>query len=157
MADEILNNDQALLDSLEDKKEEKVVEPTEASDGKKKKKKFKKHIPIGHAYVSASFNNTIISITDLSGNVLAAGSAGSMGYSGTKKSTPYVAGLVAGSVATKAKNFGMSDISVFVKGIGSGRESAVRALQSSGMNVVAIKDLTPLPHNGCRRKKVRRV
>uniref|UniRef100_A0A7C4M2X6 Small ribosomal subunit protein uS11 n=1 Tax=candidate division CPR3 bacterium TaxID=2268181 RepID=A0A7C4M2X6_UNCC3 len=123
----------------------------------KKKKKQGKNITFGNAYVKATFNNTIISITDLSGNVIASGSAGGMGYSGSKKSTPYVAGLIANSVATKAKAHGVADVNVFVKGIGSGRESAVRGLQSAGINIIAIKDITPLPHNGCRRPRTRRV
>ena len=137
------------IEIKEEKKEEKAV--------KTKKKKGGKNITVGNAYVKATFNNTIISITDLNGNVIASGSAGAMGYSGSKKSTPYVAGLISGSVASKAKNHGVADVNVFVKGIGSGRESAVRALQSSGINIIAIKDVTPLPHNGCKRPRVRRV
>lgn len=142
---------------------EEKVEKTEAVEvdekGKKvrKKKKGGKNIAIGNAFVKATFNNTIITITDLQGNVVATGSAGSMGYSGSKKSTPYVAGLIAGSVAAKAKNHGVVEVSVYVKGIGSGRESAVRGLQSSGINITAIKDVTPLPHNGCKRPRTRRV
>jgi len=123
----------------------------------KKKKKGGKTVTLGNVYVKATFNNTIISITDLQGNVIASGSAGLMGYSGSKKSTPYVAGLVANSVATKAKGYGLQEVNVFVKGIGSGRESAVRGLQSSGINIISIKDITPLPHNGCKRPRVRRV
>ncbi len=136
-----------------------AVESEEESKNQKakKKRKFKKHIPLGNAYVKATFNNTLVTITDTMGNVIASGSAGTIGYSGAKKSTPYVGGLVSGSVATKAKNFGLTDVNVFVKGIGSGREAAVRALQASGINVLAIKDVTPMPHAGCRRKKVRRV
>lgn len=160
--------DKKSIDKKEDKQEEKADLPEEKAKAKdapaeagevkkKRKKKVKKHVPVGYAFVKATFNNTIISVADANGNVVASGSAGSLGYYGTKKSTPYVAGLVANSVAAKVKNFGMEEIHVFVKGIGSGRESAVRALQSSGLNVVVIKDVTPLPHNGCRRKKIRRV
>ena len=127
-------------------------------DGKtRRKKKGGKAVTVGNAYVKATFNNTIISITDLQGNIIASSSAGLMGYSGSKKSTPYVAGLVANSVATKAKGFGLQEVSVYVRGIGSGRESAVRGLQSSGINITAIKDVTPLPHNGCKRPRTRRV
>ena len=155
---------------MADKKEEKIeevketaaaeeVKVDEKADGKKvkRKKKGSKNVPIGNAYVKATFNNTNITVTDLNGNVVASASAGTMGYSGSKKSTPYVAGLIANSVATKAKGFGMADVNVFVKGIGSGRESAVRGLQSSGLNVLTIKDVTPLPHNGCKRPRTRRV
>lgn len=149
----------------EEKKEEATekVETTEAVEVEEKEKKTKKkkkggkNIAVGNAFVKATFNNTIITITDLQGNVIASGSAGFMGYSGSKKSTPYVAGLIASSVATKAKAHGLQEVSVYVKGIGSGRESAVRGLQSSGINIVAIKDVTPLPHNGCKRPRTRRV
>jgi small subunit ribosomal protein S11 len=149
------------------KKEEVVatdekVETTEAVEVDEKVKKIKKkkggkNIAVGNAFVSATFNNTIITITDLQGNVIASASAGFMGYSGSKKSTPYVAGLIANSVATKAKGHGLQEVSVYVKGIGSGRESAVRGLQAAGINIVAIKDITPLPHNGCKRPRTRRV
>jgi len=148
-----------------EKKEEAIetekVESTEAIEVEekktKKKKKGGKNIAVGNAFIKATFNNTIITITDLQGNVIASGSAGFMGYSGSKKSTPYVAGLIANSVATKAKVHGLQEVNVYVKGIGSGRESAVRGLQSSGINIVAIKDVTPLPHNGCKRPRTRRV
>ena len=152
----------------EEEKKEKIekeeIAPAEAKEEVKvekakgkKKKKGGKTVTVGNAFVKATFNNTIITITDLSGNVIATGSAGMMGYGGSKKSTPYVAGLIAGTVATKAKSYGLTEVSVYVKGIGSGRESAVRGLQSSGINIVAIKDVTPLPHNGCKRPRVRRV
>jgi len=144
-------------ESSKEEKTEEADSKTKKLQAKKAKKKIKRHVPFGNAYVKATFNNTMISITDPNGNVLASASAGLLGYSGTKKSTPYVAGLAANSVAAKVKTLGMEQVNVFVKGIGSGRESAVRALQSAGLNVVAIKDITPLPHNGCRRKKVRRV
>ena len=134
------------------------IDTTEGEAKKtKKKKKTGKNIALGNAFVKATFNNTIISITDLNGNVIASGSAGSMGYGGSKKSTPYVAGLISGSVAGKAKNHGVADVNVYVKGIGSGRESAVRALQASGINIISIRDVTPLPHNGCKRPRTRRV
>ncbi len=149
--------DQTKTGKSKGKEESSGETKKEEGKPKKKKKKAKKNVPLGTAYVKATFNNTIITITDPNGNVLTSSSAGVLGYSGTKKSTPYVAGLAANSVADKAKSFGMSEINVFVKGIGSGRESAVRALQSSGLNVLSIKDITPLPHNGCRRKKIRRV
>lgn len=139
---------------VEEKTESKVEEGVKKT---KRKKKGAKSVAVGNAYVKATFNNTIVTITDLQGNVLASGSAGSMGYSGSKKSTPYVAGLISNAVATKVKGFGMGDINVYVNGIGSGRESAVRALQASGLNITTIKDITPLPHNGCKRPRPRRV
>ena len=109
------------------------------------------------AYIKASYNNTIIALTDLQGNVLTWASAGSIGFKGTKKSTPFAATKVGGVIAERGKKMGLREISVFVKGVGSGRESAVRALGTQGLNVVSIKDITPLPHNGCRPPKVRRV
>ena len=144
-----------------EKTEEVTVEKTEDVKTEKvkgkKKKKNAKTVTVGNVYVTATFNNTMVTITDLSGNVIASGSAGTMGYTGSKKSTPYVAGLIANSVSNKAKGFGLTEVNVYVKGIGSGRESAVRGLQSSGINVVSVKDITPLPHNGCRRPRPRRV
>lgn len=148
---------QGLASEAEKVEKTEAVEVEEKGKKVRKKKKGGKTVTVGNAFVKATFNNTTISITDLQGNVIASGSAGSMGYSGSKKSTPYVAGLIANSVATKAKGFGVQDVSVFVKGIGSGRESAVRGLQSSGINITAIKDVTPLPHNGCKKPRVRRV
>lgn len=152
----MMTTDEQLLEALEDKKETKAEEVA-PDETKKKKRRYKKHVPVGHVYVKATFNNTIVTITDPQGNVLAAASAGTLGYTGTKKSTPYVAGLAAGQAATKAKNYGMTEVHVFIRGIGSGRESSVRALAASGLSVTAIKDITPVPHGGCRRKKVRRV
>lgn len=111
----------------------------------------------GKAYVQASYNNTIIAITDEKGGVLAWSSAGSLGFKGPKKATPYAASKVAGAVVEKVKKTGLNEIEVFVKGIGSGRESAIRSLASQGLNIISIKDLTPIPHNGPRPKKVRRV
>lgn len=149
----------ALKEEIKEEATEKVetTEVDEKAPKTKKKKRGGKTVSVGNAFVKATFNNTTISITDMQGNVIASASAGLMGYSGSKKSTPYVAGLIANSVATKAKNFGLQDVNVYVKGIGSGRESAVRGLQSSGINVVSIKDVTPLPHNGCKRPRTRRV
>ena len=111
----------------------------------------------GKAYVQASYNNTIIAITDEKGGVLAWSSAGSLGFKGPKKATPYAASKVAGAVMEKIKKTGLNEIEVFVKGIGSGRESAVRSLANQGLNIISIKDITPIPHNGPRPKKVRRV
>lgn len=119
--------------------------------------------PIGHSgagkiYISSSYNNTILTLTNLKGDVLAFKSAGSVGFKGTKKSTSFAASRVAEAIANICKKIGVVDkIEVLVKGIGAGRESAVRALITQGLNVVSIKDITPIPHNGCRQKKVRRV
>lgn len=111
----------------------------------------------GQVHVLASYNNTIITLSDGRGNVIAWSSAGTIGFKGTKKATPFAAARVAETVAEKAKRAGVEEVSVFVKGVGSGRESAVRALANRGLNITFIKDVTPLPHNGPRPKKVRRV
>jgi small subunit ribosomal protein S11 len=121
------------------------------------KKKEKKSVPVGIAHVMATFNNTIISITDLEGNVLVWGSGGTVGFKGSRKSTPFAAQLMAKNTAQRAMELGMKTIEVLVKGPGTGRESAIRALQASGLEVKAIKDVTPIPHNGCRPPKRRRV
>lgn len=109
------------------------------------------------AYINATYNNTIITLTDLVGNVLGWSSAGSIGFKGTKKSTPFAATKVGEIIVEKAKKIGVREIAVFVKGVGSGRESAIRSLGSHGLEIVSIKDITPLPHNGCRPPKIRRV
>ncbi|MDD4939974.1 MAG: 30S ribosomal protein S11 [Candidatus Omnitrophica bacterium] len=124
---------------------------------KAKKKKLAKGITSGIAHIQASFNNTIITITDKQGNALVWSAPGIVGYSGSKKSTPFAAQIAATDAARKAKEIGIKDIEVRVKGPGSGRESAIRALQASGLTVTTIKDVTPIPHNGCRAKKRRRV
>jgi len=128
--------------------------------GKKKtfKKKERKHVPHGLVYVQASFNNTIVTITDMNGNVLSWKSSGSLGFRGSRKGTPYAAQQASISAAGVARDqYGMKSIEVRVKGPGSGRESAVRALASAGLHIVHIKDVTPIPHNGCRPPKRRRV
>ena len=122
-----------------------------------KKKKTKKNILNGIAYVQSTFNNTIISIADTSGNVVSWASAGQKGFKGSRKSTPYAAQIAADSAASKALEFGMKVLSVEVKGPGSGRETALRALQSRGFKIISIKDTTPMPHNGTRPPKKRRV
>ena len=122
-----------------------------------KKKKIKKNIINGIAYVQSTFNNTIISIADTSGNVISWASAGQKGFKGSRKSTPYAAQVAADSAAAKALECGMKILSVEVKGPGSGRETALRALQARGFKIVSIKDTTPMPHNGTRPPKKRRV
>ena len=123
----------------------------------KKIKKIKKNITSGIAYVQATFNNTIVSITDDSGNVIAWSSAGSKGFKGSRKSTPYAAQIAADTAATKAQEHGLKTLVVRLKGPGSGRETALRALQSRGFKILSIKDVTPMSHNGARPPKKRRV
>ena len=136
----------------EEKKEEKIVKPKI-----KKKVKFKKNITSGIAFVKSTFNNTIVSIADENGNVIAWSSAGSKGFKGSRKSTPYAAQVAADNAGEKAYEQGLRTLSVQVKGPGSGRETALRALQSRGFKIISIKDTTPMPHNGSRPPKKRRV
>jgi small subunit ribosomal protein S11 len=114
-------------------------------------------IAAGRAYIQSSFNNTIVTITDPEGNVLGWGSSGTAGFKGSRKGTPYAAQLAAQDAVKKSQNFGIRQVDVFVKGPGSGREAAIRALQGAGLTVTSIKDVTPIPHNGCRPPKKRRV
>ena len=121
------------------------------------KKKVKKNIPVGAAHIQSSFNNTIITITDPQGNVISWASGGVAGFKGSRKSTPFAAQLAAENAAKKAMESGLRTVDVFIKGPGAGREAALRALQSSGLKVHLIRDVTPIPHNGCRPPKRRRV
>jgi small subunit ribosomal protein S11 len=123
----------------------------------KVRRKERKNVPMGHVHIQASFNNTIVTITDLGGAVVSWGSAGTAGFKGSRKSTPYAAALAADGAAKRAMDHGMRQVEVFVKGPGSGREQAIRSLQAAGLEVSAITDVTPLPHNGCRAPKRRRV
>ncbi|MBI2415079.1 MAG: 30S ribosomal protein S11 [Candidatus Kerfeldbacteria bacterium] len=127
------------------------------ADTTKKKRKKRKVVTKGRIYVHSSYNNTVISFTDEQGNALAQGSAGRYGFKGPKKSTPYAAGVVVRETAERVKDTGLKDVSIFIKGIGSGRDGALRAIATTGFNIIDIKDLTPIPHNGCRPKKPRRV
>lgn len=122
-----------------------------------KKKKVHRDVNFARAYVQCSFNNTLVSITDDHGGVISWASAGSVGFKGTKKGTPFAAQVTADKAAQKAKEMGVHQVAVFVKGPGSGRETAIRALQAAGFNIVMIRDVTPIPHNGCRPPKPRRV
>lgn len=122
-----------------------------------KKSKEKKNVANGVAHIHASFNNTIVTITDTSGNVITWSSSGSKGFKGSRKSTPFASQLAAETAAKKAMENGMRQVEVYVKGPGTGRESAIRAIQAAGLEIVAIKDVTPIPHNGCRPPKRRRV
>ena len=122
-----------------------------------RKKKEKKNVQVGIAHIQSTFNNTIVTITDLSGNVLAWSSAGTQGFKGSRKSTPFASQSAAQDAARKAMEHGMKTVDVHVKGPGAGREAALRALQSAGLEVNVIRDVTPIPHNGCRPPKRRRV
>lgn len=121
------------------------------------KKKIKRSVYSGKVFIQSSFNNTIVTITDDRGDVISWASAGVLSFKGTKKSTPYAAQMTSAAAVEKAKNFGLKKVQVFVSGVGAGRESAVRALVGSGLEIELIKDVTPIPHNGCRPKKTRRI
>jgi small subunit ribosomal protein S11 len=131
--------------------------------GKQKKKttrtrrRERKNVAVGQAHIQSTFNNTIISITDMQGNVISWGSAGAQGFKGSRKSTPFAAQVTAEATARRAMEHGMRSIEVFVRGPGSGREAAIRSLAAAGLEVSAINDVTPIPHNGCRPPKRRRV
>jgi small subunit ribosomal protein S11 len=122
-----------------------------------KKRKVKKNIEKGQAHIRSTFNNTIVTLSDVGGNVLGWSSAGELGFKGSRKSTPYAAQSAAGEAAKRAMEHGLKIVDVFVKGPGSGREAAIRALQAAGLEIISIKDVTPIPHNGCRPPKRRRV
>jgi len=123
----------------------------------KAKKRERKSIPSGRAYIQATFNNTIVTLTDPEGNVIAWSSSGTAGFKGSRKGTPYAAQLAGNKAARKAMEHGLRQVEVYVKGPGSGREAAIRSLQSSGLHVTSIRDVTPVPHNGCRPPKRRRL
>ncbi|MDF1564988.1 MAG: 30S ribosomal protein S11 [Deltaproteobacteria bacterium] len=124
---------------------------------KKGRKRVKKNVPVGVVHVKATFNNTIISVTDQQGNVLSWSSAGSKGFKGSRKSTPFAAQVAAGDACSKAMEHGVRQVAIMVNGPGAGRESAMRAVGAAGLKVTLIKDVTPIPHNGCRPPKRRRV
>lgn len=128
-----------------------------ASAGAAKKRKKKHSVTSGIAYIQATYNNTIVTLSDLSGNVLGWSSAGKMGFKGPKKSTPYAAGIIVRDVVERLKDTGLKNVDVRVTGVGSGREAAVRALAANGLTILSIKDMTPIPHNGPRAPKPRRV
>ena len=121
------------------------------------RRRERKAVPVGRAYVQSTFNNTIITLTDPSGNVIASSSPGVVGFKGSRKSTPYAAQMAAEDAARKGMEHGLRQVDVFVKGIGSGREAAIRSLQAAGLNILNIRDVTPIPHNGCRPPKRRRI
>lgn len=128
-----------------------------AKKARPRKRREAKHVSQGIAHIHSSFNNTIVSISDTTGGAIAWASAGNMGFKGSKKSTPFAAQMAAESAARKSMEHGMKQVEVYVKGPGAGREAAIRALQAAGLEIVLIKDVTPIPHNGCRPPKRRRV
>ena len=121
------------------------------------RKREKKNVPVGLAYIQSTFNNITITLTDPNGNVLSSASSGNVGFKGSRKSTPYAAGLAAEEAARRAMDHGLRQVDVRIKGPGSGREAAIRSLQAAGLQVTSIRDVTPVPHNGCRPRKRRRV
>jgi len=121
------------------------------------RRRERKSVPVGRAYIQSTFNNTIVTLTDPEGNVIAWGSSGTAGFKGSRKGTPYAAQLAARDAARRAMEHGLRQIEVYVRGPGSGREAAIRSLQSSGLYIISIRDVTPIPHNGCRPPKRRRV
>lgn len=135
----------------------KPEEKPKTEEKLKAKKKLTKNVTSGIAHILASFNNTIVTITDKSGNTICWASTGTTGFSGSKKSTPFAAQVAASEAAKKAVGYGVKDVEVYIKGPGAGRESAIRAIQAAGLTIKAIKDVTPIPHNGCRPPKRRRV
>jgi small subunit ribosomal protein S11 len=132
-----------------------VAKPQRAKG--RQRRRVRKNIAIGQAHIKTSFNNTLVTLTDKEGNVIAWESAGSVGFKGSRKSTPYAAQVTAESCAKKGMEHGLQKVEVFVRGPGSGRETAVRSLQAAGLEVLGVKDVTPIPHNGCRPRKRRRV
>jgi small subunit ribosomal protein S11 len=149
------------LVELPDSVKEKLEKRKEKGPSRSKKKKGKKkdrRVPAGKAFIKSSYNNTIVTLTDLGGNVISWASAGIAGFKGPKKATPYAAQIITRIACTKAKeDYGLKEVSVFVRGVGIGRDAAVRALNANGLLITSIKDITPIPHNGCRPKKPRRV
>lgn len=145
------------VEKTTEKAAEKTAVTKTAQRKEKAKKKAFKGITTGLAHIRATFNNTIVTITDKQGNVIVWSTPGVVGFNGSKKSTPFAAQVAASDAARKAKELGLKSVDVYVKGPGSGRESAIRALQANGLLVTSIKDVTPLPHNGCRARKKRRV
>lgn len=159
----MINDDQTALPQLDfseiatETKEVKKETPEKGGPKKRGKKKVLRHVPVGAVHIKATYNNTTVTFADINGNVLSQSSAGRLGFKGPKKSTPYAASLIVKDAADKAKKYGLQEIAVFVRGVGSGREGALRALHVSGLTINALKDVTPIPHNGCRPRKVRRV
>jgi|APSaa5957512622_1039677.scaffolds.fasta_scaffold00021_39 small subunit ribosomal protein S11 len=154
--DEVVDKKEVKKEVKKEKTQEESVEIA-AAPVMKKKKNLRRQIQRGRAYIRSSYNNTVVSLTDLHGNLLAWSSSGLLGFKGAKKATTYAATQVAADVDEKVQKYGLRDIEVYIKGVGSGREAALRALAQKGYGITKIKDMTPIPHNGCRSKKPRRV
>jgi small subunit ribosomal protein S11 len=154
-AEAVKISDEAAAEQAEAGKGSAVAE--ESAAAKKKKRKFRRQVQKGKAFVKSTYNNTMVTLTDMHGAVLAWSSAGHLGFKGAKKATTFAAAQVVSEVNEKVQKYGLKDLEVFVRGVGSGREAAVRALAQKGFNLIMIKDITPIPHNGCRSKKPRRV
>lgn len=145
---------------IAEKSKEELLKETESMETtltRKTQQAVKHRVENGRIYISASYNNTLITVTDMKGNVITWMSAGSLGFSGPKKSTPFAASKVSDAIAEKIQKSGPANVEIYVRGLGSGRDSAIRALAAKGLNIVSIKDVTPIPHNGPRPAKVRRV
>lgn len=156
MADELKKNE-AVASAAADKKQKAGKKDKAAVKPKSRKKKAVKEVTVGRAYIHATYNNTIVTITDANGNALGWSSAGHMGFKGPKKATPYAASMVVKELIEKIQPYNVKEVSVYVRGIGAGRDGALRALYANNLSVTSIKDITPIPHNGCRPPKVRRV
>lgn len=158
MAEEIKTTEEIMEQMAQEKTEGAAPEaPAAEGEAKKKKKKLKRQISKGQAHIKCTYNNTMVMISDANGGLLAWSSSGLLGFKGAKKATPYAATQVVHDVTEKVKKYGVQELDVFVRGVGSGRESSIRSLANKGFELTAIKDVTPIPHNGCRPKKPRRV
>ena len=149
-------------DAKAEKKDEKAKDKKEkdkkpGAKPKKRSRAKKRNVPEGNAHIQASYNNTVVTLSEPNGNVIAWSSAGSSGFKGARKATPYAAQISAENAAEKAAPYGLERVHVYVKGVGTGREQAIRGLVAAGINIISINDITPVPHNGCRKKKRRRV
>ena len=149
----IKTSQEELLKEAEEREKSELKDQTKGSKGKKKVGRLER----AKVFIQSSYNNTLITVTDLNGNVVAWSSAGSVGFKGPKKATPFAASRVVETLMEKLNNYGLKEVSIFVRGVGSGRDAAIRALVNHGLEVNSIKDVTPVPHNGCRSRKPRRV
>jgi len=157
-ATQMMSADEELPEEIKQKLEKNKQARAKKKLVKKKKRKVAKTVKSGKAFINATYNNTILSLTDNNGDVISWASAGLAGFKGAKKATPYAAQIITKIAVQKAKEeYGLEEVKVFVSGVGTGREAAIRALNANGLNITAIKDVTPIPHNGCRPKKPRRV
>ena len=155
MAEEITKKEVAVEAPVKEVSSDAAAAPAE--EGKKRKKSSKRQVLRGRATIQCTYNNTIVTLSDMNGAALGWSSAGHLGFKGAKKSTPYAATQIVADVAEKVKKYGLQELEVFLRGVGSGREASVRALANNGFNILSIKDLTPIPHNGCRPKRPRRI